>query len=100
MTDSGAPPPALSFGPYRLEGPDGLLRRGPRVAPLSRKAVAVLWCLASRAGQLVRKADLFAAVWPATAVTEGVLTGCIRELRRALDDDRRQPRYIETIHRR
>src|SRR5262249_8809244 len=33
-------------------------------------------------------------------VTEWVLTGCIRELREALDDDARQPRIIETVHRR
>jgi Transcriptional regulatory protein, C terminal len=95
MTASGTPLPALAFGPYRLEGPDGLLRRGPRVVALSFKAVAVLWCLARQAGELVRKADLFAAVWPATAVTEGVLTGCVRELRRALGDDAQRPCYIE-----
>jgi TolB-like protein len=29
-----------------------------------------------------------------------VLTACIQELRRALGDDARQPRYIETVHRR
>jgi hypothetical protein len=48
----------------------------------------------------VRKAALLETVWPETAVTEGVLTRCIRELRRALGDDARQARYIETVHRR
>jgi DNA-binding winged helix-turn-helix (wHTH) protein len=32
--------------------------------------------------------------------SEGVLTACIRDVRRALGDEARQPRYIETVHRR
>jgi DNA-binding winged helix-turn-helix (wHTH) protein len=93
-------PPELSFGPYRLEGRQGLLRRGDRVIALPPKATAVLWCLALQAGGLVTKADLLDAVWGETSVTEGVLTAAIRDLRRALDDDADRPRYIETVHRR
>src|SRR6185369_9289598 len=48
----------------------------------------------------VAKADLFASVWKDTAVTDDALTSCIQELRRALGDDARQPRFIETRHRR
>ena len=39
-------------------------------------------------------------MWADTVVSEGVLTACIRDLRRALGDAARQPRYIETVHRR
>ena len=35
-----------------------------------------------------------------TVVSDDALTSCIQELRRALRDDARQPRYIETVHRR
>jgi len=52
------------------------------------------------AGQLVTKDALFAAVWPETIVSETALTNCIGELRRALQDEPRQPRFIETVHRR
>jgi hypothetical protein len=38
--------------------------------------------------------------WPETAVTEGVLRGCTRELRWGLGDDAQRPRYIETMYRR
>src|SRR6185369_10693665 len=48
----------------------------------------------------VAKADLFASVWKDTAVTDEALTSCIQELRKALEDDARQPRFIETRHRR
>ena len=51
-------------------------------------------------GQLARKADLIAVVWPEAAVTGGILAACIRELRRTFDDDPQRPRYIETVHRR
>ena len=68
--------------------------------PLTPKSTAILWCLATRAKQLMTKADLLDAAWPETAVTEGALAASIRDLRRALDDDADRPRYIETIHRR
>src|SRR5262245_5446385 len=92
--------PALRFGPFRLDGPDGLLWRQDRVVPLPPKPTAVLWSLASRAGQLVTKGALLDAAWPDTAVTETVLTGSIRTLREALGDEPTRPRYIETVHRR
>src|SRR5262249_43793955 len=34
------------------------------------------------------------------AVSDGVLTNCITELRQALGDDARRPRFIATVHRR
>jgi DNA-binding winged helix-turn-helix (wHTH) protein len=39
-------------------------------------------------------------VWSDTVVSDDALTSCIQELRRALEDDARQPRFIETRHRR
>src|SRR5262245_1818612 len=95
--DHGA---ALRFGPYRLEGPEGLLWRRGRVVPLPPKSTCVLWGLASRPGQLVTKQALLEIGWPDTAVGDAVLTVSIRTLRQVLDDDRSRPRYIETVHRR
>jgi pimeloyl-ACP methyl ester carboxylesterase len=43
---------------------------------------------------------LFGTVWHGTAVSDDALTSCIQELRRALEDDSKQPRFIETRHRR
>src|SRR5205085_7546408 len=56
--------------------------------------------LAEGPGDVVTKDELFAAVWPETAVGDAALVTCIQELRSALKDDARQPRYIETLHRR
>jgi DNA-binding winged helix-turn-helix (wHTH) protein len=60
----------------------------------------VLKALVTHAGTPVSKDDLFASVWNGTAVSDDALTSCVQELRRALDDDARQPRFIETCHRR
>ena len=49
---------------------------------------------------MVSKEELFQTVWAETVVSEAALTFCIRELRRALGDEAREPRYIETVHRR
>ena len=46
------------------------------------------------------KDELFAAVWSDTVVSDAALTSCIQELRQALHDHARKPRYIETVHRR
>jgi DNA-binding winged helix-turn-helix (wHTH) protein len=53
-----------------------------------------------RPGQLVTKRELLDAIWPETFVSETVLTNAINQLRRALDDDPKQARLIETVHRR
>jgi TolB-like protein/Tfp pilus assembly protein PilF len=62
--------------------------------------MGVLLCLAQHPGETLSKGQLFQAVWPNTVVTEDVLTRCIAELRRAFDDDARNPRIIETISKR
>jgi len=93
------PEPPLSFGAYRLVGPHGPLWCGDQVVPLPPKALAVLWQLATQAGQVVTKEALLDAVWAGTMVSEGVLTTCLRILRQALGEDAQQPRYIATVHR-
>jgi DNA-binding winged helix-turn-helix (wHTH) protein/predicted ATPase len=93
------PEQALQFGPYRLAGPHGPLWCDAQVVPVPPKALAVLWRLATQAGEVVTKEALLDAVWPGTVVSEGVLTACLHTLRRALGEDAQQPRYIATVHR-
>jgi TolB-like protein/Flp pilus assembly protein TadD len=89
----------VSFGRYRFEPATARLWADRREIKLTRKAAAVLAVLIERAGQPVTKQDLFASVWSNTVVSDDALTTCIQELRKALGDDARQPRYIETRHR-
>ena len=90
----------FSFDRYRIDLLAEQLCRGNRNLPLTSKAFAVLRYLVEHAGQVVSKADLFAALWPGTAVTDGALTVCVKEVRKALGDNAKAPRFIETVHRR
>ena len=90
----------ISFGGYRFDGATGRLWSGAKEVRLTPKASEVLKQLVLRAGEPVSKVDLFATVWSGTAVSDDALTSCIQELRRALEDDSKQPRFIETRHRR
>lgn len=90
----------LACGSYRWDPQTGQLWRGKQEVSLTGKASAVLRYLVERAGQLVTKEELFAAVWPQTVVSDAALSSCIQELRHALRDDAKKPRYIETVHRR
>jgi DNA-binding winged helix-turn-helix (wHTH) protein/predicted ATPase len=84
----------------RLDIPNECLWRGSQVIKLRPKAFAVLNHLVARRGQLVTKEDLLSAAWPGTFVTDTVIKVAIRQLREALDDDPKSPRFIETSHRR
>lgn len=66
----------------------------PRLTP---KAMAVLLELADHSGRTVTREELLDRVWAGTFPTPDVLTQIIKELRRALGDDQRSPKFIETI---
>jgi DNA-binding winged helix-turn-helix (wHTH) protein/tetratricopeptide (TPR) repeat protein len=88
----------IRFASFVFDAAEGRLLRGAEVLPLRRRALAVLHYLTLRPGRLVTKAELFAAVWPDVTVSEIVLAVCISELRKALDDSAKIPRFIETVH--
>jgi DNA-binding winged helix-turn-helix (wHTH) protein/alpha-beta hydrolase superfamily lysophospholipase len=90
----------VSFGDFRFEIATGRLWSGASEIRLTPKASDVLTQLIRHAGEPVSKNDLFATVWNGIAVSDDALTTCIQELRRALGDDSKQPRFIETRHRR
>jgi DNA-binding winged helix-turn-helix (wHTH) protein/predicted ATPase len=89
----------IRFGRYHLDPVQGLTR-GTQEVRLTPRSLAVLRVLAERAGQVVTKDELFGTVWQGTAVSDAALASCIQELRHALQDDVRRPRFIETLHRR
>ena len=94
------PEPPHRFGPFRIDTDNEQLWRHQESVPLKPKAFAVLQHLVERHGKLVTKRELFTKIWPDTAVSDGVLTTCIKEIRKALSDAAKAPRFIETVHRR
>ena len=90
----------IHFAPFALDLVNECLWRGTDVIKLRPKAFAVLEHLLSRPGELVTKETLIGAVWPDTFVGDAVLKVAIRQIREALSDNPKSPRFIETAHRR
>src|SRR5215469_7681235 len=90
----------FAFGAFRFDGRSGQLWRHDAELKLTPRAAAVLHMLAERAPEVVTKQELFDRVWGGMAVGDDALTSCIQELRGALGDDSKHPRYVETRHRR
>jgi pimeloyl-ACP methyl ester carboxylesterase len=90
----------ISFPPFQLDLSAGRLSCGPKPLDLPPKAFGVLRYLAERPGQLVSKEELLQGIWPDVHVSSDVLKVTIAEIRRVLDDPCREPRFIETAHRR
>jgi len=87
------------FGEIVLDVAERRLSRGGRAVPLSPKAHDLLVHLVRNAGRLVSKGELLERVWSGSFVEEGILSVHISGLRRALGDDTRSRRYIETVSR-
>lgn len=92
--------PAIVFTPFVLDRRGARLLRDGASIPLRPKTFGVLVYLAERPGELVTKDELLDALWPGIAVTPDTLNKSIGELRVALGDDTRAPRFVETVHRR
>lgn len=74
-----------------FERPDRTVRVEPKV-------MQVLLLLVEHSGEVVSKDTLLRNVWQDTFVTEDVLVRSISELRKIFEDNPRQPRIIQTIH--
>ena len=86
------------FGPFALDSETRQLTRDGDELHLSPKAFAVLCALVAKRPNVVPKADLFGQIWPDVFVVDGNLNVLVGEIRRALDDDPQEPRYIRTVH--
>jgi predicted ATPase/DNA-binding winged helix-turn-helix (wHTH) protein len=95
-----SPAPRLSFDDFELDIANARLCRAGVEVPLPPKSFALLAHLAQRPGELVLKDTLLDTVWGRRFVSEGAVKTVVSELRAALGDDARAPRWIETVQRR
>jgi hypothetical protein len=72
--------------------------RGGNAIALSPKAFQLLAILAQARPRALSKSELHNALWPDTFVVEPNLSNLIGEIRAALTDSPRQPRFIRTVH--
>ncbi|NWA05459.1 winged helix-turn-helix domain-containing protein [Pseudomonas gingeri] len=84
----------IHFGPFKLvPWQQALFRNGQRIT-LGSRAMQLLICLASRAGELLEKKQLIALVWPKAIVEECNLRTQIRALRLVLEEDEQAPHIV------
>ena len=88
----------IRFGLFTLDDRTRQLLKGERVVALSPKAFELLMTLASRQPEVLSKAELQERLWPKTFVSEANLSNLVAEVRAALGDRPRAPRFIRTAH--
>lgn len=99
----GAVPDLLpGEGPFRVgdwlvDVPANEIRRGSVSKRLQPRVMDLLVFLARNAPRPVSRDELIDAVWEGVAVSDDAVTNAIVKLRRALGDDTKESRYIDTI---
>jgi DNA-binding winged helix-turn-helix (wHTH) protein len=86
----------IRFGLFTLDDRTRQLLKGERTIQLSPKAFELLMALASRQPEVLSKAELHERLWPKTFVSEANLSNLVAEVRGALGDRARTPRFIRT----
>lgn len=87
----------FEFRDLELDPRERAVRRGSEKVSLRPRAFGVLELMVESAGRLVDKDAFFRTVWSGLSVSEEVLKVAVREVRAALGDDPREPRFIETV---
>jgi len=88
------------FADFRLDPANRQLLYEGKDVPLPGRVFDALLLLVSRPGELVTKEEMLSTVWQESFVEEANLTVAISTLRRALQEDPHDRRYIQTIARR
>jgi len=90
----------VRFDAFELDESNALLLRDGKALALAPRPFGLLCALARQPGSLVTKNTLLDDVWGHQFFSDSVLKTAISEVRTVLEDDAREPRYIETVSRR
>lgn len=88
--------PVFAFETFRLDRERLELSRSGAPVALEPKPLELLFHLVRERDRVVPKRELIDALWPEVAVTEASLAFAIKQVRKALGDDARAPRFIQT----
>ena len=89
----------IRFADFVFDRDQRLLTKGGSPVRISPKAFQLLAALIEARPKAVTKHDLFATLWPDTFVEEANLKNLIVEIRAALGETSRTPRFIKTVSR-
>lgn len=90
----------LEFGDFVLDRVEKTLLRSGEPVSLTPKTFSLLEVLVENANRIVGKDELLEAVWRDSFVEEGNLSFTISLLRKALNDNSQDPRFVETVPKR
>jgi DNA-binding winged helix-turn-helix (wHTH) protein len=88
----------VRFGACVLDRERREVRRDGEAVHLSPKAFELLLALLESRPRPLSKVDLHRRLWPSTFVHEANLPNLVAELRLAIGDDARRPRFVATVH--
>ncbi|MDQ3488944.1 MAG: winged helix-turn-helix domain-containing protein [Acidobacteriota bacterium] len=91
--------PRYHFNEFVLSPRRRLLLRGGSEQPLIPRYFDLLVFLVEHRHEAVHRRDIFDRVWRDVTVSDSALSQAIRTIRRVLDDDPRDPRFIRTVSR-
>ncbi|MEM9571732.1 MAG: winged helix-turn-helix domain-containing protein [Pseudomonadota bacterium] len=78
----------------------GTIAHGDETRRLENRAAALLELLARSPGDVVSQSDILEQVWHGRTVSPNSIAVVISDLRRALDDDPKSPKILETLPKR
>ena len=87
-----------AFGEFVFDAKARLLARKGEPVHLTAKACELLQLLASKRPEAVSKKEIHQHLWPDTFVSDVSLTTLVFELRTALGESARSPRFVRTVH--
>ena len=85
------------IGDWIADPDSGRLLHDGHEVRLEPKVMAVLVCLAQHSGKVVSRETLEATVWAGMVVGYDAISASVIKLRKALQDNSRRPRFIETV---
>ncbi|MEM7280641.1 MAG: winged helix-turn-helix domain-containing protein [Pseudomonadota bacterium] len=91
---------AFSLGDWLVHPDRGCIEKNGESVHLEPKVMSVLILLANKSGEVISKQVIVDEVWDGRPVSDIVVARCISVLRTALDDDSKEPRYIQTLPKR
>ena len=89
----------LLFGDCTFDSDSRTLTRNGEGVRMTGKAFQLLELLLAARPNPIGKTELFAKLWPDTFVSEANLASLVKEIRAAIGDDARAPRFVRTVHR-
>lgn len=87
----------IEFSPFEIDLDLMTLSESGRTIKIGAKAFDLLLCLIEHRDQVVDRRLLLDVVWKSAAISDATIPTAILEIRKALGDDAKSPRYIASI---